>query len=111
MLAKFHEFFADNSGATIIKYGLIAAGIALAVIAAVYKSARHSHPGFAPNEHYNSDGAIIYKHACKAHRVISVSCARRHYPRISAVLTALIDQDSGIISIFGCSPGHFTSRP
>jgi pilus assembly protein Flp/PilA len=37
MLAKFHEFLADDSGTTIIEYGLIAAGIALAVIAAVYR--------------------------------------------------------------------------
>jgi len=37
MLAKFHEFLADDSGATIIEYGLIAAGIALAVIAAMYR--------------------------------------------------------------------------
>lgn len=29
------EFFADQSGATAIEYGLIAAGIALAIIAAV----------------------------------------------------------------------------
>jgi len=37
MLAKFHEFLADDSGATTIEYGLIAAGVALAIIAAVYR--------------------------------------------------------------------------
>jgi pilus assembly protein Flp/PilA len=31
----FRKFFADQSGATAIEYGLIAAGIALAIIAAV----------------------------------------------------------------------------
>jgi len=24
----------------------------------------HKHPGFAFNQHYDGDGAIIYKHAC-----------------------------------------------
>jgi pilus assembly protein Flp/PilA len=32
---RFIEFLCDNSGATAIEYGLIAAGIALAIIAAV----------------------------------------------------------------------------
>ena len=32
---KFLEFLSDQSGATAIEYGLIAAGIALAIIAAV----------------------------------------------------------------------------
>jgi pilus assembly protein Flp/PilA len=31
----FQKFFADQSGATAIEYGLIAAGIAIAIIAAV----------------------------------------------------------------------------
>ena len=35
MSKKFRAFFADESGATAIEYGLIAAGIALAIIAVV----------------------------------------------------------------------------
>ena len=35
MKRLFHEFPQDNSGATAIEYGLIAAGIALAIIAVV----------------------------------------------------------------------------
>ena len=35
MRAIFHKFLADESGATAIEYGLIAAGIAIAIIAAV----------------------------------------------------------------------------
>ena len=35
MIRVFKEFFADESGATAIEYGLIAAGIALAIIATV----------------------------------------------------------------------------
>ena len=35
MLHIFRKFWADQSGATAIEYGLIAAGIALAIIAAV----------------------------------------------------------------------------
>jgi len=33
--AKYRKFWADQSGATAIEYGLIAAGISLAIIAAV----------------------------------------------------------------------------
>jgi pilus assembly protein Flp/PilA len=35
MKAKFSKFLADQSAATAIEYGLIAAGISLAIIAAV----------------------------------------------------------------------------
>lgn len=35
MKSHFAKFWADESGATAIEYGLIAAGIALAIIAAV----------------------------------------------------------------------------
>ena len=35
MLRSLNKFFADESGATAIEYGLIAAGIALAIIAVV----------------------------------------------------------------------------
>ena len=35
MTTVFREFIADESGATAIEYGLIAAGIALAIIAVV----------------------------------------------------------------------------
>jgi pilus assembly protein Flp/PilA len=35
MMRVFKKFLADESGATAIEYGLIAAGIALAIIAAV----------------------------------------------------------------------------
>ncbi len=35
LLSTFRKFLADESGATAIEYGLIAAGIALAIIAAV----------------------------------------------------------------------------
>lgn len=35
MLRKFLHFLSDNSGATAIEYGLIAAGISLAIIVAV----------------------------------------------------------------------------
>ena len=35
MVKVLNEFLADESGATAIEYGLIAAGIALAIIAAV----------------------------------------------------------------------------
>ena len=35
MKVVFQKFFADESGATAIEYGLIAAGIAIAIIAAV----------------------------------------------------------------------------
>jgi pilus assembly protein Flp/PilA len=35
MLAKFRQFLADESGATAIEYGLIAAGISIAIIAVV----------------------------------------------------------------------------
>jgi len=35
MRKKFFEFIADESGATAIEYGLIAAGISLAIIAVV----------------------------------------------------------------------------
>jgi pilus assembly protein Flp/PilA len=35
MRKKFFEFIVDESGATAIEYGLIAAGIALAIIAGV----------------------------------------------------------------------------
>ena len=35
MTKKLQEFIADESGATAIEYGLIAAGIALAIISAV----------------------------------------------------------------------------
>jgi pilus assembly protein Flp/PilA len=35
MIAKLRQFFADESGATAIEYGLISAGIALAIIAVV----------------------------------------------------------------------------
>jgi pilus assembly protein Flp/PilA len=35
LLNTFRRFFSDQSGATAIEYGLIAAGIALAIIAAV----------------------------------------------------------------------------
>ena len=35
MIAKFRQFMADESGATAIEYGLIAAGIAVAIIAVV----------------------------------------------------------------------------
>jgi pilus assembly protein Flp/PilA len=35
MVGLFKEFLADESGATAIEYGLIAAGIALAIIAVV----------------------------------------------------------------------------
>ncbi|MGQ0684429.1 Flp family type IVb pilin [Bradyrhizobium sp.] len=34
-MSKFNQFLADESGATAIEYGLIAAGIALAIIAVV----------------------------------------------------------------------------
>lgn len=34
-MTKFKQFLADESGATAIEYGLIAAGIALAIIAVV----------------------------------------------------------------------------
>ncbi len=34
-MSKFKQFLADESGATAIEYGLIAAGIALAIIAVV----------------------------------------------------------------------------
>jgi pilus assembly protein Flp/PilA len=34
-MKTFHRFLKDESGATAIEYGLIAAGIALAIIAAV----------------------------------------------------------------------------
>ncbi|WP_024518095.1 Flp family type IVb pilin [Bradyrhizobium sp. Tv2a-2] len=34
-MRKFLHFLSDNSGATAIEYGLIAAGISLAIIAAV----------------------------------------------------------------------------
>jgi pilus assembly protein Flp/PilA len=34
-MSKLRQFLADESGATAIEYGLIAAGIALAIIAAV----------------------------------------------------------------------------
>jgi pilus assembly protein Flp/PilA len=35
MIAKLRQFLADESGATAIEYGLIAAGIAVAIIAVV----------------------------------------------------------------------------
>jgi pilus assembly protein Flp/PilA len=35
MLTKFRQFLADESGATAIEYGLIAAGISIAIIAVV----------------------------------------------------------------------------
>jgi pilus assembly protein Flp/PilA len=35
MKKKFYDFIADESGATAIEYGLIAAGISLAIIAVV----------------------------------------------------------------------------
>ncbi len=35
MIAKFRQFIADESGATAIEYGLIAAGISVAIIAVV----------------------------------------------------------------------------
>ena len=35
MIAKFRRFMADESGATAIEYGLIAAGITVAIIAVV----------------------------------------------------------------------------
>jgi pilus assembly protein Flp/PilA len=35
LIRKFLHFLSDNSGATAIEYGLIAAGISLAIIAAV----------------------------------------------------------------------------
>jgi pilus assembly protein Flp/PilA len=35
MIAKLRKFLADESGATAIEYGLIAAGIAVAIIAVV----------------------------------------------------------------------------
>ena len=35
MLAKFRAFLRDESGATAIEYGLIAAGISIAIIAVV----------------------------------------------------------------------------
>jgi len=35
MLAKCRQFLADESGATAIEYGLIAAGISIAIIAVV----------------------------------------------------------------------------
>ncbi len=35
MLAKLRQFIADESGATAIEYGLIAAGIAVAIITVV----------------------------------------------------------------------------
>jgi pilus assembly protein Flp/PilA len=35
MIAKLHQFLVDESGATAIEYGLIAAGIAVAIIAVV----------------------------------------------------------------------------
>ena len=35
MLAKLRQFLSDDSGATAIEYGLIAAGIAVAIIAVV----------------------------------------------------------------------------
>jgi pilus assembly protein Flp/PilA len=35
MRAKFRQFLADESGATAIEYGLIAAGISIAIITAV----------------------------------------------------------------------------
>ena len=35
LLQMFRKFWSDQSGATAIEYGLIAAGIALAIIAAV----------------------------------------------------------------------------
>jgi pilus assembly protein Flp/PilA len=34
-LKRFRDFLSDNSGATAIEYGLIAAGISLAIIAVV----------------------------------------------------------------------------
>ena len=69
MMAKFHQFLTDESGATAIEYGLIAAGIALAIIATVYSIgpklnmtivAAPAHPGIALDENYDGDGAIIY---------------------------------------------------
>ncbi len=35
MFAKLHQFLADESGATAIEYGLIAAGISIAIISVV----------------------------------------------------------------------------
>jgi pilus assembly protein Flp/PilA len=35
MIAKLRQFLADESGATAIEYGLIAAGISIAIIAVV----------------------------------------------------------------------------
>ena len=35
MLAKLRQFLSDDSGATAIEYGLIAAGISIAIIAVV----------------------------------------------------------------------------
>ena len=35
MIAKFRQFMADESGATAIEYGLIAAGISVAIITVV----------------------------------------------------------------------------
>ena len=35
MVAKFRQFLRDESGATAIEYGLIAAGISIAIIAVV----------------------------------------------------------------------------
>jgi pilus assembly protein Flp/PilA len=35
MIAKYRQFLADESGATAIEYGLIAAGISVAIIAVV----------------------------------------------------------------------------
>jgi pilus assembly protein Flp/PilA len=35
VIAKFRQFIADESGATAIEYGLIAAGISVAIIAVV----------------------------------------------------------------------------
>jgi hypothetical protein len=35
------------------------------LLAKVMRPVRRSHPGIALNEHYEGDGAIIYKHACR----------------------------------------------